>query len=338
MRGSIKTQITAALKCCTRIGMSRHEQKQVSGGKSPFIHSMGTFDRTAHRLWALKEWLPSKNIHDIELLTGELVREYLESRLAYHVQNGSSRKSYQVEVSALGNLERGLTFFSQEQRNPPMVYDFSAARKEAAKWAKILPKTTAEYANRALPEPLKMISALENEAHRLMALLQFYCGCRAEGVGAPRRRTPTKAFFTIDNFCNEFGAYIPQKIDSVTGATVQPFWTKEKGGKVAIKYCPLPLMEEVVDWLMEHPKGLGDDYENYLAAINDAMRRTGQYTKGKGTHSLRFGFAQNRYLACVLPSGTGKNKRKGMGDEAAKRRVSREMSHNRPDITGGYLY
>lgn len=44
---------------------------------------MGTFDKTARRLWPLQDWLGSRGIKDLELLTDDLVREYLEDRLAY---------------------------------------------------------------------------------------------------------------------------------------------------------------------------------------------------------------------------------------------------------------
>lgn len=332
MRGSIKTQISAALKCCARIGMSRHEQKQKHGGKSPFIHSVGTLDKVIHRLWPLQSWLQNQGLKDLELLTNDLVQAYLEDRFTHHATNGNARKTFQVEISAMGNLERGLGFFSQEKRSVPMSYDFSIARKHAAKLARKLPKTTASYTNRALAEPLELIAALEFPHHRLMAMLQLYCGCRTEGVGAPRRHAPDKNLLTMKNFQDEDGQLIPQQADPVTGVTVQPFWTKEKGGKLATKFCPIPLAKDVMTWLKAHPKGLGDRYERYLAAINKAMLQTGQYNRGRGTHSLRFCFAQQRYIACIFPFAC-----EGMGDEEAKLQVSHEMSHNRPDITRGYL-
>ncbi len=330
MRGSIKTQITTALKACTRIGLSRHEQKIQYGGHSPFIHSMGTFDKTAHRLWPLQAWLQKQSIKDIELLTNTLVHQYLENRLAYHLTHSHARKTFQVEISALGNLERGLNIFSMEKRRYAVTYDFSDARKYAATQAKQLQKTTAQYKNRALADPLKVISALAKPHHQLMALLQLYSGCRTEGVGAPRRHAPQKNLLTMRNFEDGEGQRLLVLSDPVTGVLVQPFWTKEKGGKVARKYCPVPLATQVLAWLEAHPEGLGDIYEVYLAAINRAMRQTGQYIKGRGTHSLRFAFAQKRYLACVLPED-------GMGDEEAKLQVSHELSHNRPDITESYL-
>ncbi len=339
MRGSLKVQIGAALKCCTRIGTSRHDAKLQHGGRSPYIHAMGTLDKIIHRLWPLQAWLKSMEISDLELLTDALVQEYLDHRLQHHVKAKNSRKSFQVEVSALGNLERGLNFFSQEKRKVPVKYDFSKARKRAALKAKTLQKTTSTYDNRALTDALQLINAIQGTRHKLMALLQIYCGCRAEGVGAPRRKAPDRNWFTMANLQDVEGKMLPRQQDPVTGQLVQPFWTKEKGGKIALKYAPSVLADELVAWLKLHPEGLGDTYESYLAAINRAMKQTGQYVKGKGTHALRFTFAQERYLACILPPLYTDDARrsKGMGDEEAKRQVSRELSHNRADITECYL-
>lgn len=327
MRGSIKTQITAALKCCTKIKESRHLQKQLHGGKSPYIHSMGTFDRTARRLWPLQGWLKARGINDIELLTNELVKEYLDCRLTYHIDKGNSRQTFKVEVAALGNLERGLTQFAQQHRARPITYDFSRARKSFTAKARQLAKATSEYESRALPDPLALIAALEEPHHKLMAALQYHCGCRAEGVGAPQRDFPGGNPLTLQNFTGPDGKLLPTRKDPVTGEMVRPFWTKEKGGKVAWKYCPAALAKRVLEWLAAHPEGLCDSYSVYLAAVNKAMTETGQSVRGRGTHALRFNFAQRRYRQCVAA---------GMGDEEAKRLVSREMSHNRPDITEGY--
>ncbi len=327
MRGSIKTQITAALRCCCKFKESRHLHKQQNSGKSPYIHSLGTFDKTARRLWPLQDWLKARGIHDIELLTDELIRQYLEDRLAYHICKGNSRQTFKAEVAALGNLERGLTLFSREHRERPVIYDFSRARKSFTAKAKQLAKITSEYESRALPDPLALIAALEEPHHKLMAALQYYCGCRTEGVGAPQRDYPGGNPLQRENFTGPDGHLLPTRNDPVSGEMVRSFWTKEKGGKVAWKFCPLTLAKQVLDWLTVHPEGLGDSYAVYLAAINKAMQETGQSVRGRGTHALRFNFAQRRYHQCIAAD---------MGDEEAKRLVSHEMSHNRPDITEGY--
>jgi len=329
MKGKLKPQITAALKTICRFGESRHEQKRLNNGQSPSIHSVGTLDRVAHRLWPLAKWLSEKGEKDLEMLDEEMVAEYLLLRLKYHKIQGNSRHTLQTELSALGNLCRGLTEFSLLHRPNPIIYDFSEVIAEFRPLLKSMPKTTSSYKNRALPRPEEAISCLKKTKHRLMAEIQYRCGCRAEGVGAPQRSYPGSNKLLMRNFILPDGEEAIKPVpDPITKKPVYPFWTCEKGGKVAIKHCPEDLAHRIFDWLQSNPEGLTENYPTYLHGLNVAMRETGQHAKGRGTHSLRFNFAKNRYLDCI---------RSGMGDEQAKQYVSREMSHNRPDVTGGYL-
>lgn len=327
MRGSLRTQITTALKSCCRIGESRHRSKQIHGGKSPYVHAVGTFNKVAQRLWPLKPCLLQRGIRDLELLSGDLAHEYLEERLRHHLDQGNSRQSFKVEVAALGNLERGLNMFSEKFRSPAVLYDFSCARKAFTHMAKILPPRTSTFDSRALPEPWAVIAALEEPQHRLMASLQLQCGCRTEGVGAPQREYPGGNPLMLSNFKDEDDQILLPEVDPITGTTGKFFWTREKGGKVAWKFCPLDLAQAVEAWLNVHPEGLQSTYRAYLHALNRAMQKTGQFVPGRGTHALRFCFAQRRYHECILA---------GLGDEEAKLHVSREMSHARPIVTQGY--
>jgi hypothetical protein len=223
LRGSIKTQITAALSCCCKFKESRHLHKRQNGGKSPYIHSLGTFDKTARRLWPLQNWLKARGIRDIELLTDDLVRQYLEDRLAYHISKGNSRQTFKTEVAALGNLERGLTMFSRGHREAPVIYDFVKAKKSFTAKAKLLAKTTSEYESRALPDPLALTAALEEPQHKLMAALQYYCGCRTEGVGAPQRDYPGGNPLKKENFAGGEGHLLPKRWSPMFGQVIAIF-------------------------------------------------------------------------------------------------------------------
>jgi hypothetical protein len=256
-----------------------------------------------------------------------IIKEYLMHRLQYHIENRNCRQSFKVEVSALGSLARALTVFSADIRAIPVIYDFNVTRLSFTQQAKQLAKYTSKYNGRALPRPEEMIDALEIHHHKLMASLQLYAGCRTEGVGAPQRAVPGGNRLTLENFRDGEGNYLPIQCDPLTGETVHVFWTKEKGGKIAIKYCPYALAQDINKYLSTNPDGLGDEYRIYLRAINKAMKSTHQSVPGRGTHALRFNFAQRRMMQCM---------RAGMHDEEAKRFVSIEMSHNRPDITEGY--
>lgn len=328
MRGSLKTQITAALKCCCRFGVSRHAQKLENGGKSPFIHSIGAFDKIAHRLWPLAYWLKEQGFTDLEKLNVDTLALYLQNRLAHHLKAANARKTYQCELSALANLEHGLSMFSEMHRKEPLAYDFSALRKQHGKLAKQLMKKTNPYSSRAIPKPYAVAEAVENPAHRLMVKLQIATGCRAIGVGAPARSFPGSNALLIKNFL--FGDDTAPRLmrDKITDQPGYLMWVKEKGGKLAVKFCPKDLAHQVFEWLKTHPEGLSAEYSAYLSSVNAALVKTGQAAKGRGTHSLRFCFAQKRYMHCLLS---------GLGDEEAKLFVSEEMSHQRPKITETYL-
>jgi hypothetical protein len=253
--------------------------------------------------------------------------KFLLDRLDYHRKQGNCRQSFKVEVAAIGSLESALTEFSRRNRKVPVTYDFSRVRLSFTKQAKQLPKYTSAYQGRALTNPEALIDALLLPEHKLMASLQLLCGCRTEGVGAPVRPVPGGNRLCLENFADAEGDIFPVRMDPASAAPVRQFWTKEKGGKIAVKYCPLSLADQVSAWLLTHPEGLGDDYANYLRAVNQAMHDTGQAVRGRGTRALRFNFAQRRLRQYF---------KAGFGDEEAKRRVSSEMSHNRPDITDGY--
>lgn len=338
MRGSLRTQITTALKTLFRPGLSRHDAKR-EFGRSPYIHAVGTLEKNFERLNPLAAWLKERGIKDLEALGPELVARYLADRLEHHLRVGNARKTFAAELSALAALERGLTLFSGQRRPQPVSYDFTAERNAVRGRLKALSRPGSGGDDRALADPEAVIAALENPKHRLMALLQLHCGCRAEGAGAPRRwHNPLR----FANFCGleesvpgeEWrtlsvpGELLPVRPDPVTGRPRQLFWTQEKGGKIALKFCPPDLTAEVLAWLDGGRRELSEDYQAYCAALNRAMVATGQAARGRGTHALRFCFARRRYRECL---------RHGLSDEAAKQRVSYEMSHNRPDITELYL-
>ena len=329
MFGSLKAQITAVLQCICRFGESRHLQKLQNNNQSPYVHAIGTFDKVAHWLWPLVEWLKANGIKDLELLNCHLLDKYLPTRLLYHQSKGNSVHTMQVELSALSILARALTEFSRLHRKIPIVYDFGPAIEAFRPMIRSLPKRTSPYTSRALPCPEEVIANMKNPKLALMAEIQLSCGCRTEGVGAPQRSYPGSSTFSMNNFILPEGNGIIQPIpDPITWELVYPFWTCEKGGKVALKHCPAALAERIFNWLDFNEEDLCEKYPVYLYAVNTAMRKAGQFAKGRGTHSLRFSFAQRRYLACV---------QSGMSDERAKKFVSAEMSHNRPEVTGSYL-
>ncbi len=326
MRGGIRKQIGAILLGILRIGLSRHKAKIDHDGKSPFIHSLNTFHQTFRRLRPLGEWLKKIGIHDLEVLTPSLIERYILDRLQYHVARGHARQTFKVELSALSALERGLTQFSSSHRSNPTVYDFSEVRGKFTQKARQLATLTNPYKLRALPDPEAAIDALRNTIYRIMALLQLETGARTEGIGAP---SDGKNPFSMANFCHpETGVDMGIVNDPVTNQPVAKLWTKEKGGKIAFKYCSVELRETLEQYFSESCNRLEAKYKSYLEALNKAMKETNQYAKGRGSHGLRCNFARRRWAECL---------KNGYSDLEAKLLVSKEMNHNRPNVIEWYL-
>jgi hypothetical protein len=254
-----------------------------------------------------------------------MIRLYLGDRLEHHLLAGNCRQSFLVELSALATLERSLNAFSSHHRGGANKYDFKKLRKESSQQSKSLPRKAPGRVSRAILEPMTAIELIKNSKHKLMALLQWESGCRAEGVGAPRRGTNP---FTMNNFLNpetenEFGLVS----DPVTNQMVAPLWTLEKGGKLAFKFCSPKTHKKITSFFISG-ETLKSDYPNYLKSLNQALSDSSQGGKGVGTHGLRFAFARRRFKECL---------KHGYTDEQAKLLVSHEMSHNRADVTETYL-
>ncbi len=107
--------------------------------------------------------------------------------------------------------------------------------------------------------------------------------------------------------------------DPVTGAPVGIVASVEKGGKETEHYVSVETYRRLEEYIRVHGK-LESDYADYVAAINQAARETGQYASGRGSHGLKHNFAQERYLECISH---------GLTHEQALQQTSLETSHFR---------
>lgn len=212
-------------------------------------------------------------VSDVEALSEGLLERYLEDRLNYHHGRGHARATFLQEISAIATLERGLSAFSVLHREVPVGYDYHPVRWRFARKAKILVSRSNGHTNRAVLDVGRLLAAIDDPRHHLMARLQIEAGCRAEGAGAPRKGNNP---FTMANFRDpRNGEPLGVVDDPVTGRRVTELWTKEKGGKGAFKYCSIPLGDLLCRYLQDHG-ALEEGYDVYLRAVNDALARTGQ--------------------------------------------------------------
>ena len=93
----------------------------------------------------------------------------------------------------------------------------------------------------------------------------------------------------------------------------------EKGGKETDHFVSLETYSRLESHIKNHGQ-LASDYLQYVEAINQAAKATGQYARGRGSHGLKHNFAQERYIECV---------QNGFSHEQALQQTSLETSHFR---------
>jgi len=238
--------------------------------------------------------------------------EYLEKRLAYFVARKRSRQTMETLLSALGKFEYAVNNYIEQHRLevPPLETE-SLRREFYARSRKLLRKSSRVFANRAYPDPVRLIEAIHDGTYQLQASLQYEGGLRAEGVGAPSNRR-IKNPLTAEGL-HGIGS------DPVTGSPVRIVASVEKGGKETEHYVSVETYRRLEEYIRVHDK-LESDYAGYVAAINQAARETGQYASGRGSHGLKHNFAQERYLECISH---------GLTHEQALQQTSLETSHFR---------
>lgn len=238
--------------------------------------------------------------------------EYLEDRLAHYVARKRSRQTMETLLSALGKFEYAVNrFIEQHGLEVPPLDTESLRREFYLRSRKLLRKSSKVFANRAYPDPVRLIKAIHDGTYQLQASLQYEGGLRAEGVGAPSNRR-------VKNPLTSEGLH-GNGSDPVTGASMGIVASLEKGGKETEHYVSVETYRRLEEYIRMHGK-LESDYADYVEAINRAARETGQYAPGRGSHGLKHNFAQERYLECI---------NHGLTHEQALQQTSLETSHFR---------
>ncbi|OQB74584.1 MAG: hypothetical protein BWX92_02973 [Deltaproteobacteria bacterium ADurb.Bin135] len=245
--------------------------------------------------------------------------EYLEERLANYVEMKRSRQTMETILCGLGKFEYAINHYIEIHMPEQSRLDNERLRmKFYSKSKRFLRKSSKIFGNRAYPDPIRLIKSITNGIYQLQASLQFEGGLRSEGVGAPSNRR-LKNPLTKDGL---------RGIDSdpVTGLAVGVVASIEKGGKETEHYVSVETYQRLKEHISQHGK-LESDYFQYVKAINQAAKATGQYAPGRGSHGLKYNFAQERYFQCI---------KYGMTHERALQQTSLETSHFRLRETLGY--
>lgn len=229
------------------------------------------------------------------------IQAYLEKRIAEGISYGSWRK----EAAHLGKLGNALTMYAEKQ-GIDRGYDFRSGINElrAVAQRELQSKDTI----RGYMNPEKVISGISNPIFNLLAQIQLEGGARLHEVTLIR----PEQLRGLGN-------------DPQTGKPVGILHlTNTKGGKPRdIQLTPKTYnrLEKTLE------KGVVKESQG---SYRKAVVRAAQVTKERvqGTHDFRYCYARNRYMELT---------KTGKVPEVAHQIISREMGHERADITIHYL-
>ena len=273
--------------------------------------SWESYKKKAHRFVGFMGGKGRTSLLDTQSVRDDMTA-YLDQKLAHYVERKRSRQTMETLLSALGKFEYALNRYIEQHGLDIPPLETEALRLEYyARSRKLLRKSSRVFANRAYPDPLRLIEAIHDGTYQLQASLQYEGGLRAEGVGAPSNRRVKNPLTAVG--LHGIGS------DPVTGTPVGIVASVEKGGKETEHYVSVETYRRLEAHLERHGK-LESDYADYVAAINQAASETGQHAPGRGSHGLKHNFAQERYLECISH---------GLTHEQALQQTSLETSHFR---------
>jgi len=319
MRGTIDWQVHEIFykSGLNKIGESKHTAKikawqnlKIAGqktdshaiAKSMGIHSYGTAYRYMD-IWELAGKYAKENfkVRDMEKLTGEHIRAFLESKIA----GGMALATIKQYAAALEKLELGLNGYAQFKGNG-REYSFE---KEIALIRSEAGKTLNRFeGSRAYADPRSLNVAVRGGVHHLVATIQRESGCRVKEANHIRSSQLRGL-----------------REDAKTGQMKGWIEVKGKGGKIR-QVGVSPTTYARLRMKVAKGKRLIFKPSNYRYDLKKAAEKTGQTYQG--SHGLRWSWAQERFQEL---------QRHGMTYEQAMFQVSNEMGHERGDITEHYL-
>jgi len=165
-----------------------------------------------------------------------------------------------------------------------------------------------QTSSRAYESPAELIGALKEPVHQLIASIQYEDGARLDEV-----RTIREWSFKV------------VRTDELTGQDRGYIEVKSKGGKVREIGVSPDTYNTAKEWIKSFDR-IGFDERAYRRDLQEAANLTGQ--EYRGSHGLRWNFAQERFHNLM---------KKGYTYEQTLAQVSKELGHERADVTKHYL-
>jgi len=310
MRGSMNWQVKEVFKTVDEIGTSKHDAKleaRTNGattwhevGRELGIHSYATAD--AYRdVWrhALEYAKAEYGVKDIEKLTGREVAGYIDSK----VSDGVSHSTLAQYSAALEKLETALNRYA-EQNGTGREYSFHESIQNVKSGANL----ERFSGSRAYEAPDRLVSAVQGERYQLVASMQLESGARISEMN----------HITGDQLRGIHA-------DPISGVEKGWIEVEGKGGKGREIGMSKDTYEKISVAIAQEGR-FEFDKKGYTAEIRSAAALSDQ--ENQGTHGLRWSWAQERHSE-IQEHGRTYEQPLGL--------VSREMGHERADITEHYL-
>lgn len=310
MRGSVRWQVNTILNEIREIGESRHEAKQQATYSNPHelakqtgIYSYKTLDMYRDVARNLLQYAKDNGFtKDIEKLSGEVVRSFLESKL----EQGISYSTLKTYVSAITKLETAL------EKHNGNTYDLSKAAQEVLSQARANGMGPTEQ-HRAFQNPQAVIQNISNPEYRTIAQFQLASGLRLHELNHIR---PDQLY--------EKDGKMYVSVEQGKGGKEREVEVKDRQAFQAYK----SLVKAKQQTEGKYAGKYTFSSSGYRAAVASAAEKAGETERG--THSFRWNYAQSQYIE--------KQIERGKPESQAKLEVSHELGHNRESITDHYLH
>lgn len=311
MRGSTVYQVQQVFQSINEIGSSKHDAKaeaRAEGaatwhqvGKELGVYSYSTADAYRDVWRACLDFAKEVvGIKDIEKLSGKAVRAFLVSK----VDQGVAHATFGQYAAACEKLEVALNRYAVGHETG-RVYAFSESIQGARDVAINLERFEG---SRAYADTDRLVAAVVKERHNLVASIQREGGCRISEA----------------NHINH-GQLRGVRADLHTGELKGWVSVEGKGGKER-EIGVYPGTYARLEAAVAGGTRFEFDKDAYRADLKAAAVKTGQ--DYEGSHGLRWSWAQERH---------GNLQEGGMTYDQSLSEVSREMGHERGDITEHYL-
>jgi len=327
MRGGVASQVHHLFQASgiKQYGNSKHQAKEEARaqgaktwheiGKEMGIYSYNTANAYMD-VWIQAFRFAKENfgMKDLEKISGDHLAEYLKSKITAGIANST----FLQYAAALEKLETALNMYSKTFQKGN-TYDFSEKLKEVRQLAQ--EQNLARFVgSRAYGRPEDVIKMISDPLYQLVARIQLEGGARVKEVliGPSQLKG--------------------LRTDTITGQEKGWLAVRGKGGKwrelhitpqtyrqVEAKVKALQPGEK---WGIQNDK----DADAYRLALKKACQQAGESYKNKqgeskGSHGFRWNYAQNRHSEI---------QRAGRSYHEALAQTSREMGHERADITTHY--